>query len=104
MSYVNAENVLPKLLVEEIQKYVDGQLLYIPRKNGSSLSWGEKNGTREKMAERNQAILNGYALGQTVAELSEAFYLSEKRILGIIHEYESSNKEMEKKGTGKHER
>ena len=49
MSYVNAEDVLPKMLVEEIQKYVDGQLLYIPRKNGRSLSWGEKNGTKEKM-------------------------------------------------------
>ena len=83
MSYVNAEDVLPKMLVEEIQKYVDGQLLYIPRKNG----------TKEKMAERNQTILNRYALGQTVAELSREFYLSEKRILGIIHEYESSNKE-----------
>ena len=93
MSYVNAENVLPRTLVEEIQKYVDGQLLYIPRKNGNSLSWGEKNGTREKMAERNQTILNRYALGQTVEELSEAFCLSEKRILGIIHEYESSNQE-----------
>ncbi|MGN1174383.1 MAG: CD3324 family protein [Roseburia sp.] len=93
MSYVNAKDVLPKMLVEEIQKYVDGQLLYIPRKNGSSLSWGEKNGTKEKMAERNQTILNRYALGQTVAELSREFYLSEKRILGIIHEYESSNKE-----------
>lgn len=28
MSYVNAEDVLPKILVEEIQKYVDGQLIY----------------------------------------------------------------------------
>ena len=56
MSYINAENVLPRKLVEEIQKYVDGQLLYIPRKNGSTLSWGEKNGTKEKLAERNQTI------------------------------------------------
>ena len=95
MSYVNAEQVLPRTLVEEIQKYVDGQLLYIPRKNGSSLSWGEKNGTREKMAERNQTILNRYASGETVAELSKAFYLSEKRILGIIHEYESTNQDKE---------
>ena len=32
MSYVNAEDVLPKTLIEEIQKHVDGQLIYIPRK------------------------------------------------------------------------
>jgi hypothetical protein len=44
MSYVNATDVLPKILIEEIQRYVDGQLLYIPRKNENSLSWGEKNG------------------------------------------------------------
>ena len=48
MSYINVDDVLPKTLVREIQKYVDGQLLYIPRKNGSSLSWGEKNGTKEE--------------------------------------------------------
>lgn len=38
MSYVNANNMLPKILVKEIQKYVDGQLIYIPRKNENSLS------------------------------------------------------------------
>lgn len=93
MSYVNADNVLPKHLVEEIQKYVDGQLLYIPRKNENSLSWGEKNGTKEKMAERNQRIVNRYYSGETIPELSKMYYLSEKRIQGIIHEYESSKKE-----------
>ena len=93
MSYVNAEEVLPKILVEEIQRYVDGQLLYIPRKNEKSLSWGEKNGTKEKLAERNQMIVNRYYSGQTITELSKVYYLSEKRIQGIIHEYESSKKE-----------
>ncbi len=90
MSYVNAEYVLPKVLVEEIQKYVDGQLIYIPRKNENSLSWGEKNGTKEKLAERNQAIVNRYYSGQTIAQLCKEYFLSEKRIQGIIHEYESS--------------
>lgn len=92
MSYVNAENVLPKSLVDEIQKYVDGKLIYIPRKNENSLSWGEKSGTREKMAERNRTIVNRYYSGETIAELSEVYYLSAKRIQGIIHEYESSRK------------
>ena len=95
MSYVNADDVLPKLLVEEIQKYVDGQLLYIPRKNENSLFWGEKSGKREKLAERNQAIVSRYYSGATIAELSEVYYLSEKRIRGVIHEYESSKKENE---------
>ncbi len=93
MSYVNAEDVLPKNLVQEIQKYVDGKLIYIPRKDENSLSWGEKNGTKEKLAERNQTIVNSYYSGQTITELSKVYYLSEKRIQGIIHEYESSKKE-----------
>ena len=94
MSYVNAEGVLPKKLVEEIQKYIDGQLIYIPRKSENSLLWGEKNGTKEKLAERNQMIVNHYYSGQTIEELSKAYYLSEKRIQGIIHEYESSKERM----------
>ena len=95
MSYVNATDVLPRFLVEEIQKYVDGQLLYVPRRNENSLSWGEKNGTKEKLAERNQKIVNGYYSGLTIEALSKEYYLSEKRIQGIIHEYESSKRENE---------
>ena len=90
MSYVNAEDVLPKHLVEEIQKYVDGQLLYIPRKMENSLAWGEKKGTKEELLKRNQGIIDYYKDGHTVEELSKLFFLSEKRIRGIIHEFESS--------------
>ncbi len=54
MSYVNANEVLPDDLVQEIQKYLDGQLLYIPRKQSNAFSWGEKSGIRDKMAERNR--------------------------------------------------
>lgn len=93
MSYVNADHVLPQKLIEEIQKYIDGQLVYIPRKNEHSLSWGEKSGTRDKMAERNKEIVDRYYSGMTIAELSVMYYLSEKRIRGIIHECESSSKE-----------
>ena len=93
MSYINADDVLPNILVKEIQKYVDGQLIYIPRKNENLLSWGEKNGTKEKLAERNRTIINNYYSGRTIAELSKVYCLSEKRIQGIIHEYESSKKE-----------
>lgn len=93
MSYINAEDVLPQTLIEEIQKYIDGQLIYVPRKNENVLSWGEKNGTRLKLAERNQMIVSRFYSGETITELSEVYYLSEKRIRGIIYEYESSRKE-----------
>lgn len=32
MSYIKAEEILPKELLETIQQYVDGQLIYIPCK------------------------------------------------------------------------
>lgn len=95
MSYINAEDVLPPTLIGEIQKYIDGRLIYVPRKNGNVLSWGEKNGTKLKLAERNHRIVSRFYAGETITELSEAYYLSEKRIRGIIYEYESSRKEKE---------
>jgi len=94
MSYIKAEDVLPKHLVEEIQSYVDGKLLYIPRKNENSFSWGEKSGTKEKLAKRNQAIVERFRKGETVEKLSREYFLSEKRIRGILREHEpSENKE-----------
>ena len=92
MSYVNADDVLPKSLLKEIQKYVDGQLLYIPRIDENTFSWGEKSGTKGKLAKRNREIVNRYYSGETITELSNVYYLSPKRIQGIIHEYESSPK------------
>ena len=90
MSYMNAEDVLPKVLIKEIQEYIEGQFIYIPRKSENILSWGEKNGTKKKLAERNQTIVSRFYSGETITELGEVYYLSEKRIQGIIHEHESS--------------
>lgn len=92
MSYVNAEEVLPEDLIREIQKYVDGKVLYIPRKNENSAAWGEKNGAKDRLAKRNKEIVSRFYSGESIAELGKMYFLSEKRIQGIIHEYESSNK------------
>ena len=32
MSYIRADEILPKELLEAIQQYIDGQTIYIPRK------------------------------------------------------------------------
>lgn len=39
--YFNAEEVLPAELLDEIQRYVQGAALYIP-KQGQRAGWGEK--------------------------------------------------------------
>lgn len=41
MKYVKAEQILPKELVTEIQKYVHGGLLYIPKPQGVRKKWGK---------------------------------------------------------------
>ncbi len=92
MSYVKADEVLPEALIREIQKYIDGTVLYIPRKDDNIMMWGEKNGAKDRLAQRNKEIVSSYYSGETVAELGTKYFLSEKRIQGIIREYESSDK------------
>ena len=77
-------------MIREIQKYVDGKVLYIPRKIENFVSWGEKNGTRDRLAKRNKEIVCRFYSGKSIVELGKMYFLSEKRIQGIIHEYESS--------------
>jgi len=86
MGYVKAKNILPDEVIKIIQEYVDGEYLYIPRKNGNEKSWGEKNGTRHSLKDRNSEIFNKYNSGCTVGELAEQFFLSEKSISRIIRE------------------
>ncbi|WP_413380918.1 CD3324 family protein [Alkalihalobacillus sp. 1P02AB] len=84
MSYMNAEHVLPKELIKKIQQYVDGKPLYIPRKSVNKKSWGENNGTRQTLKERNEKMYVLFLEGATIAELAVQFYLSEKSVRRII--------------------
>ncbi|QTD43002.1 CD3324 family protein [Sporosarcina sp. Te-1] len=86
MTYINAERVLPADLIRDIQKYVDGKPLYIPRKSERKKSWGEKNGTREVLLKRNKEIYSKFLNGTTIVELTETYYLSEKSIRRIIRQ------------------
>lgn len=84
MKYVKAQNVLPEEVVELIQKYVDGEFLYIPRKAGEQKAWGEKSGARESLQIRNEQIYGRYMNGAAIDELCRAFYLSEQSIRRIL--------------------
>lgn len=84
MKYIKAQDALPEEIVELIQKYVDGEFLYIPRKNGKQKSWGENSGIKESLKERNKQIYCEYKSGASVLELSKIYYLSEQSIRRII--------------------
>ena len=86
MKYVKAIDVLPQEIIEIIQNYVDGEYLYIPRKNDNKKSWGEKSGIKRTLQVRNQEIYQRYLNGITIPILAEEYYLSEKSIRRIISE------------------
>lgn len=84
MGYIHALEVLPQELVEQIQKYVDGQVLYIPKIKSKRCRWGEKTDARAYFKERNIEIYNSYKNGMVVLELSEKYFLTPKSIQRII--------------------
>lgn len=86
MRYIKAQDVLPQEVIELIQKYVDGEFVYIPRKDGKQKAWGEKSGIRESLGERNRQIYEKFREGATIAALSKACYLSEQSIRRIINQ------------------
>jgi hypothetical protein len=46
MKYVNANNILPEKLIMEIQKYIQGETIYIPMQEGTYRKWGTLSGGR----------------------------------------------------------
>lgn len=84
MKYENAKDVLPKELLEEVQKYASGKMLYFPIAGQRSL-WGTKNGNRYKTEQRNKEIKRLYESGYSHDELSEKYYLTPESIKNIIY-------------------
>ncbi|MBS5981702.1 MAG: hypothetical protein KIC67_03725 [Clostridium butyricum] len=84
MKYVKAQDVLPEELIELIQKYIDGNYLYIPRKDDNHKSWGENSGIKNILKIRNKEIYIKYNNGMSVDALSNEYYLPEKSIRRII--------------------
>ena len=82
MSYIKAEDVLPRELIERIQQYIDGNVIYIPSANKQA--WGSKTDTKGYLRERNMQIYERYLSGMTVAVLAKEYALAEKSIQRII--------------------
>ncbi|MBR4027898.1 MAG: hypothetical protein IKJ01_10225 [Lachnospiraceae bacterium] len=84
MSYVRAEDVLPKELIETIQQYVNGKSIYIPCKEKKS--WGTQTKTKQYYKIRNNEIYTKYKNGISVKILAMEYFLSEKSIQRIVRE------------------
>ena len=86
MKYINANAILPDVLVEELQKYVQAGYIYIPAKDEQHKAWGELSGYREELKRRNQIIVSEYRQGTSVEELADRYYLSIYAIRKIIYQ------------------
>ncbi|MDR0362669.1 MAG: hypothetical protein LBJ46_08330 [Planctomycetota bacterium] len=84
MGYINAGELLPPALLREVQRHVDGAYLYVPRKYGEKRTWGGKTGIRGALLASNRGIVAKRRAGCTVADLSAAYFLSDKTIAKII--------------------
>lgn len=84
MSYINANDVLPPELVAAIQQYINGKLIYIPKKMAERQAWGACSGSREFLYRRNAQISQAYRTGSRAADLAEHYHLSEDSIRKIV--------------------
>lgn len=84
MSYKNGKDVLPPSLLKQLQDYIQGEIIYIPKREQKRARWGENNGTRLYIENRNKEIYRQYRNGSTIMELIETYHLSEDSIRKII--------------------
>lgn len=82
MSYISAEDVLPKDLIDTIQQYVSGKSIYIPCKNKKA--WGSQTKTKQYYKMRNQEICIKHKNGIPIKTLATTYSLTEKSIQRII--------------------
>ncbi|EAZ83306.1 CD3324 family protein [Lysinibacillus fusiformis] len=83
MSYKKAKHILPEELLAAIQEYMDGEYIYIPRKEQHKMSWGSRT-IKAELDLRNANIYNDFLSGMVRETLAEKYYLSLKSIQRII--------------------
>ncbi|MGF6950166.1 Mor family transcriptional regulator [Neobacillus sp. B4I6] len=85
MKYVNASNILPEKLIREIQKYVQGETIYIPKPETTYRKWGSLSGGRKLLNQRNSNIKSAFTSGTSIQELAHEYFLSIETIKKIVY-------------------
>jgi Mor family transcriptional regulator len=81
----NANRVLPEKLLSEIQQYVQGELLYIPKPKNSYKKWGDTTQSKAVTSARNDTIRLAFDTGSTIDELCKKHFLSPASIKKIVY-------------------
>lgn len=84
MKYRNAAEILPEQLLKELQAYIDGDVLYVP-KVSTKKEWGAANVTRTFYQERNREIQKRFHEGYSIDVLAEQYGLAYSTIKKIIY-------------------
>ena len=86
MKYINAKKLLPDALIKELQGYIQGGYIYIPKSQDQQKRWGESSGYRRELQHRNHHIIEEYRGGSSMESLAEKYCLSVYAIRKIIYQ------------------
>lgn len=75
MKCKKVDEILPEELLKEVQKYVKGELIYIPCPEGVRKGWGENSGSKTYLRSRNLEIRSQFCEGFSIDQLTMAFCL-----------------------------
>lgn len=84
MKYINAAEILPDQLLKELQRYIDGEVLYIPKASDKK-EWGAANGSRLFYQKRNEEMRRLYKAGCSLDMLAERYHLAYSTIRKIVY-------------------
>ena len=83
MKYRNATELLPTQLLQELQKYAQGETIYVPKVKRKP--WGEGTGAKTFYSRRNTDVRNQFSHGIDLEKLSEEYFISEDAVKKIIY-------------------
>lgn len=85
MKYTNAKKILPEKLIMEIQQYVQGETIYIPKQEKEYHHWGSLSGGRQWLDHRNAAIRHAFKNNSSIEQLAKDYFLSIETIKKIVY-------------------
>jgi len=85
MRYVKAQALFPESLLTEMQKYIQGELVYIPKSSASYIKWRANTGAKNTIAQRNEKMVRAFKAGTSIPQLAELYSLAEDTIKKIVY-------------------
>ena len=85
MEHLDVTTLLPEELLSQVQRYVQGRSLYIPKLKDSYKKWGDNTHGKTITLLRNEEIRASFCDGFTVEELANRYHLSLESIRKIVY-------------------